>query len=168
MLMILVWWILHKIQNRFFKYYLGAQLDLCTSAFFKWQMSISEATWIFMLFVLGSTNISDFFPTFVLFHAGIFSSFFHSSIPFRSFRDFHGFKHRLQCCCELSRFLVVWFGGESSTCSFVDSLVSRIYANFCFISLVFHGVTTEVSNFTSDLNGFFEFFVFRSNENYFS
>ena len=50
MLIILVQWILHKILIRHLQYHLGVELDLCVfdafvskSAFYKCQMSISEA-----------------------------------------------------------------------------------------------------------------------------
>ena len=45
------------------------------SAFFKWQMSISEAKWTFAPDVLASSITSFLLLTFVRFHAGIFANF---------------------------------------------------------------------------------------------
>ena len=85
MLMILVLWILHKIQNHFFT--ISPQSTTrpsyvwcfaSNSAFFKWQMSISEAKWTFAPFVLASSITCFLLLTFVKSHAGIFSSFSYS------------------------------------------------------------------------------------------
>ena len=48
------------------------------SAFFKWQMSISEAKWTFAPFVLAPSITSFLLLTFVRSHAGIFSNFSNS------------------------------------------------------------------------------------------
>ena len=82
MLKILVEWTLHKNQDHLPQYRFEIQFDLCifwcfasNSAFFKWLISISEATWNFAPFVLVSSIISLLLLIFVRFHAGIFSNF---------------------------------------------------------------------------------------------
>ena len=123
------------------------------SAFFKWQMSISEAKWTFAPFVLASSI--TFFLT----------SDFHQ-VPRRSLfqffpflvncclccRNFHGLAHRKKfvfqffCCSELSPFPAIWsswwFGKESPIRSLVDSLASKINASLDLISLDLPQVTT--------------------------
>ena len=81
-LMILVRWILHQIQNHLSQYRLGIQLDLCifgafvsNSAFFKWHMSINDAKWTVAPDVLVSSKTSFLLLTFVKFHAEILSNF---------------------------------------------------------------------------------------------
>ena len=73
MLKILVQWILRKTLNHLSQYRLGVQLDLCIFGALspirhssKWHMSISEAKWTFMPFVLASSITSDLFLTFVV------------------------------------------------------------------------------------------------------
>ena len=84
MLMILVQWILHKSLNHLSQFHLEVQVDLYTfgdpsnSAFFRWQMSISDAKCTVTPFFLASSITSDLLLTFARFHAGIFSSFSHS------------------------------------------------------------------------------------------
>ena len=63
MLMILVLWILHKIQNQLLQCDLGIQLGLyisemlvSTPLFLKWQMSINVAKWTFLLSLCASQN----------------------------------------------------------------------------------------------------------------
>ena len=77
MLMILVLWILYKIQNHLLHFRLGIQLDLCMFGALppirhssNGQMSISEAKWTFAPFVLASSITSDLLLTFVTSHAG--------------------------------------------------------------------------------------------------
>ena len=85
MLMILVQWILHKIQNHLQQNHLGGTTRplyfwcfASNSAFFKWHVSISDAKWTVAPFVLTSSITSFLLLTFVRFHAEIFSNFAHS------------------------------------------------------------------------------------------
>ena len=69
--------------------------SVSNSAFFKWQMSISEANWTFAPFVLASSTTSDVLLTFVRSRARIFSSFSHSvSTAAFCCGNLHGLRHR--------------------------------------------------------------------------
>ena len=150
MLVILVQWILHKIQNHL------SQLSprsttrplyfwcfVSNSAFFKSQRSISEAKWTFAPVVLASSITSFLLLTFVRSHAGIFSSFSHSSST-AAFAEgiFMAWGIGINLCTklwwwrELSPFPAIWsswhYGRGSPVRILVDSLASKIRASFEF------------------------------------
>ena len=154
MLMILVQWILHKIQQNFSQCRLGVELHLCTfwrfvsnSAFFKWQMSISEEKWTFAPFVLAWTITSGLFLIFVRFHVGVFSNFSHSWSTadfaagiFIAWDRWMNQCVNFECCSELSSFPAIWssysFARDSSIRSRVDSRTSKIHAKCALKSSV--------------------------------
>ena len=184
MLMILVQWIPHKTQNHLSQYRLGVQLELCIFGVlppvlhFSNDMSISEAKWTFAPFVLASSITSFLLLTFVRFHAGIFSNFSHSlstaafaAGTFMAWDIGINLCTKLKCCSEISPFPAIWsswwFGNDSPIRNRVDSLASKIHANFDLKSLVLLPVspfllfllvlqgiagTTGVSNFLRALS----------------
>ena len=92
----------HRIRNRIIFHNVASEYNstlkfvwcfVSNSAFFKWQMSISETKWTFAPFVLASSITSFLLLTFVRFHAE-FSPIF--LIPWtRCFccRNYHGLRH---------------------------------------------------------------------------
>ena len=145
------------------------------SAFFRWQMSISEAKWTFTIFVLASSITSFVLLTFVRFHAEIFSSFSHSlstaafaagifmawGIVINSCTMPLVIKKKVCTkflgCSELSPFPAIWsswwFGKDSSIRILVDSLASKIHANLDLKSLVVPRVSPYLLFFLHVLQG---------------
>ena len=118
------------------------------SAFFKWQMSISEATWTFSPFVLASSTTSDLFLTFFMSHADIFSSFTPFIIHFHfccGYLHWRGHRNRFVHLIVLLHWIVLlsglwsswWNGRESSIRSFANSTGYRTHASF-FNLLMLH------------------------------
>ena len=104
-------------------------------------MSISEAKWTFAPFVLASSITSDLLLTFVRSHAGILSSFSHSlSTAASAAGIFIAWGIGIICVPNLNvavncpHFLQYGphdnFGRDSSVRSLLDSLASKIHANF--------------------------------------
>ena len=67
------WIVFHNITAENNSTFVFLVLCASNSAFFRWQMSISEAKWTFAPFVLVSSITSESLLTFVRSHAGIFS-----------------------------------------------------------------------------------------------
>ena len=141
MLMILVQWKMHKNPSRLLQYHRSTTRPLYTwcvasnSAFCTWQMSISEAKWTFAPFVFASSITSFLLLTFARFHFEFLQ--FLNSLSIAAYAA--GIFHSLPLPATWSSW---WFGNVSPIRILVDSLASRIHANFDLISLVLPRVST--------------------------
>ena len=142
MLMILVQWILHRIQNHLSQYHLGIQLDLCNFLVLCLQFGILQMTDVHQW---GKTNFCALRPCFVdrLFLTSDFRQVprrnLVQSLPFLTHcclccGNFHGLRHRNKFVHQnvmlqwIDSFFPAiwsswWFGKDSSIRSLVDSLV---------------------------------------------
>ena len=151
------------------------------SAFFKWHMSINEAKWTLMSFVLASSITSDLLLTFVVsrnlfkFLPFFIHCCFCSAVIFLAWGIGINLRTKLWCCSELSPFPAIWsswyfggFTGFQDTRKFwleIIGLATGLPTLAFLACYARHGWSHRRFQFSSCiLNGFFELIVLKVHE----